>query len=255
MRAEEKTAESGMTFLEHLEELRSRLFRCAVAFVAAMAICWSASGRILEFLLRPIREKLFAGGDIVFIEITEPFFVYMKASALAAVFLAAPYLLWQIWGFVAPGLYKKERRMGAAFIVFGTLFFLLGGAFGYAVATPVAADWLIRLGGDFKAQLTLRSAFAFESRVILGMGAVFELPILIFFLARIGIVSPQFLMKHFRVAVVVIAIVAAVVTPTGDALTMAVFAVPMIVLYLLGVGVAWAFARNRATDADGGDRR
>jgi sec-independent protein translocase protein TatC len=239
-----------MSFLEHLEELRSRLFRSALAFVAAMAICWSFSGPLLTFLLRPIREKLFAGSDIVFIEITEPFFVYMKASALAAVFVASPYLLWQLWGFVAPGLYRRERRMAAGFIFFGTLFFLLGGAFGYGVATPVAADWLIRLGGDFTAQLTLRSAFAFESRVILGLGAVFELPILIFFLARIGVVTPQFLMKHFRLAVVIIAVVAAVITPTGDALTMAVFAVPMVLLYLLGVAVAWGFARKESPESD-----
>jgi sec-independent protein translocase protein TatC len=244
-----------MTFLEHLEELRSRLFRSAIAFVAAMAICWGFSGQLLAFLLRPIREKLFGGGEIVFIELTEPFFVYMKASALAAVFLASPYLLWQLWGFVAPGLYKKERRMAAGFIVFGTTFFVLGGAFGYLVATPVAANWLIQLGGDFTAQLTLRSAFAFESRVILGMGAVFELPIVIFFLARIGVVTPGFLMKHFRLAVVIIAIIAAVVTPTGDALTMGVFAVPMVLLYLLGVAVAWGFARDRRPARGEGDER
>lgn len=234
-----------MSFLEHLDELRSRLFRSAIAFVAAMAICWNFSGPLLRFFLRPIRDKLFESGEIVFIDITEPFLVYMKASALAAVFLASPYLLWQLWAFVSPGLYRTERRLTAYFIFFGTLFFVGGGAFGYAVATPISADWLIRLGGDFKAQLTLRSAFAFESRVILGMGAVFELPILILFLAKLGVVTPQFLMRHFKTAVLVVAILAAVITPTGDALTMAVFAVPMVLLYLLGVGVAWFVAKPK----------
>jgi sec-independent protein translocase protein TatC len=135
------------------------------------------------------------------------------------------------------------------FLVFGTSFFVAGGAFGYLVATPYAARWLIGIGAPFVASITLRSAFQFESRVILGMGAVFELPVLIFFLSRIGLVTPGFLMRHLRTAVVIIAVVAAVITPTGDVITMTVFAGPMVLLYLLGVLVSWLFVRR---DADGG---
>ena len=134
--------------------------------------------------------------------------------------------------------------MVVPFLIFGTLFFTAGGAFGYYVATPVAARWLIALGASFKAQITLRSAFQFESWILLGMGAVFELPIVIFFLARIGLVTPGFLMKHFRFAVLIIAILSAVLTPTGDVMTMSVFAIPMVLLYLLGVAVAWAFGKR-----------
>ena len=120
-----------MSFLEHLDELRSRLFRVAIVFVLLLAGCWFLSDHILAFLMKPIREHLLGDGEIIFIALTEPFMVYMKASAIAALFLSAPYILWQFWGFVAPGLYKKERRAGAVFIVAGTIFFVAGGAFGY----------------------------------------------------------------------------------------------------------------------------
>jgi sec-independent protein translocase protein TatC len=232
-----------MTFLEHLDELRSRLFRIAIVFVVVLAACWLISDRILEFLLRPIRNHMFEGGEIIFISLTEPFMVYMKASAIAAIFATAPYILWQFWGFVAPGLYQKERRAGALFIVMGTVFFVAGGAFGYYIALPMTARWLLSLGTQFKAQLTLQSAFDFENRMLLGAGLVFEMPIVILVLSRFGIVTPGFLIRHLRMAIMVIAIAAAVITPSGDALTMTVFALPMVALYLLGVGFAWIAAR------------
>lgn len=245
MAPEEGRSEGSMSFLEHLDELRSRLFKAAIAFVVAFAACWAWSGPILRYLMKPMRSSLVQGGDIIFVEPTEPFFVYMKASALAGVFLAAPVILYQVWAFVAPGLYKKERLLATGFIVAGTFFFAAGGAFGFYVAAPMSVTWLVQLGQDFKAQLTLQSAFSFLSRVVLGMGVVFELPVVIFFLSRIGLVTPRFLMRYFRHAVFLIAVAAAVITPTGDALTMSVFAVPMIGLYLLGVGVAWAFGKRR----------
>ena len=239
-----KSPDVTMTFLEHLDELRSRLLRCALVFVGTLSVCWYFSGPILKFVLLPVRQFLPEGGDIIFIQLSEPFFVYMQASALAALFIASPFLLYQLWGFVAPGLYRHERRLGVAFLVFGTAFFVAGGAFGYYIAVPMAAKWLLGLGQDFKAALTLRSVFQFQSRMLLGLGVVFELPTLIFFFARLGLVTPEFLMRHFRVAVVVIAVLAAVITPTGDMLTMCVFGGPMVLLYLLGVAVSWIFGRR-----------
>jgi sec-independent protein translocase protein TatC len=213
--------------------------------VLLLAACWGVSDRLLQFLLEPIREHLFGGDEIVYINITEPFMIYMKASALAALFCCSPFVLYQLWAFVAPGLYRRERKLALPFLFFGTLCFVAGGAFGYYVATPVAASWLIGLGEEYKAAITLRSAFAFESRVIIGMGLVFQLPIVIFFFSRIGLVTPRFLMKHFRTAVLLIALLAAIITPTGDILTMSVFAGPMILLYLLGVGVSWLSGGRR----------
>jgi len=239
-----------MSLLEHLDELRSRLFKAAIGFGLAFGLCWTVSGRLLELLVDPIRKHMFEGGEIVFINMTEPFTIYMKASALAALFVSAPWVLYQLWAFVSPALYPKERRMAFPFMFFGTLFFLAGGYFGYAVATPTAARWLINLGRSFQAQITLRSAFGFESWIILGMGLVFELPVAIFFLSRVGIVTPRFLMRHFRSAVLIIAILSAVLTPSGDIPTMAVFAVPMILLYLLGVLVSWVFGGKSRRDRE-----
>jgi sec-independent protein translocase protein TatC len=233
-----------MSFLEHLDELRSRLFRIAIVFVVLLAVCWFFCDKILAYLLKPIREQLFHGGQIIFISITEPFMVFMKASAIAALFLSAPFILWQLWGFVAPGLYKSERRAGVMFILVGSAFFLAGGAFGYYVAMPMTAQWLIGLGSQFQAQLTLESAFDFENRMLLGAGLVFEMPIVILVLARFGIVTPGFLWRHIRIAIMAIAITAAVVTPSGDALTMTVFALPMVALYLLGIFFAWVASRR-----------
>jgi sec-independent protein translocase protein TatC len=234
-----------MSVLQHLDELRSRLLRSLVGYAVAFVACWAVAEPALEFLLRPIRQHLFEGGDIVFIHLTEPFLIYMQVSALLAVFVSAPFLLYQAWAFIVPGLYRRERRMVVPFILFGSLFFLAGGAFGYAVATPRAAGWLIGLGEKFRAAITLRSAFAFESRMILAMGAVFELPILIYFLTRLGLVTPRLLLRHFRLAVLIIAVLAAVLTPTGDMVTMSIFLGPMVLLYLLGVAVAWVFAPRR----------
>jgi sec-independent protein translocase protein TatC len=237
--------EGKMSLLEHLDELRSRLFKAVIGFGVVFAACWTFAGRLLEFLVAPIRQHMFEGGEIVFINMTEPFTIYMKASALAALFVSAPWLLYQAWSFVSPALHPKERRMVLPFIFFGTLSFVSGGWFGYVVATPTAARWLLNLGQRFHAQITLRSAFGFESWIILGMGLVFELPVVIFFLSRVGLVTPRFLMRHFRTAVLIIAILSAVLTPTGDIPTMAVFAVPMILLYLLGVAVSWIFGGKR----------
>ncbi len=245
-KTDSKSEDKGtMSLLGHLDELRTRLFRCAIAFVIMFIICWTFSGKILAFLLVPIQENLFGDGEIIFINITEPFMIYMKASALIAVFMATPVFLYQMWQFVAPGLYKKEQSMVVPLMFFGTLFFAGGGAFAYYVAVPVASRWLISLGGNFTANLTLRSAFAFESRMLIGMGVVFELPIVILFLSRVGIVTPRFLMKHFRTAVLIMAVLSAVITPTGDMLTMSIFAGPMILLYLLGVLVSWISTRGK----------
>ncbi len=239
-----------MSVLDHLDELRSRLFRAMIAYTVVFIACWSVSAPVVEFVLRPIREHLFQGGEIVFIHLTEPFMIHMKAAALLAVFVSAPFMLFQLWAFVSPGMYKRERRSALPFLLFGSLFFIGGGAFGYYVATPRAAAWLISLGQSYKAAITLRSAFAFESRIILAMGTVFELPILIFFLTRMGLVTPGMLIRQMRVAILVMAIAAAVLTPTGDMVTMSIFVAPMLLLYLLGVGVSWVFGPRKKTEPE-----
>ncbi|MCP4654303.1 MAG: twin-arginine translocase subunit TatC, partial [bacterium] len=234
--------------MDHLDELRRRLFRAIGAFLLAFLICWSFAGRIYEFLAQPIYRILPEDTKLVFLGITDPFLVYVKVAALAGIFLASPVVLYQLWAFVAPGLYRRERRMATPFIFFGTLLFLAGGAFAYYVAFPFAVDFLLGLGEQFQPTLTINRYLSFLMTVVLGLGVMFELPTLIFLLSRLGLVTPGFLLRHFRWAVLVIFIVAAIITPTPDVINLCIFAVPTILLYLLGVGVAALYGPRRETE-------
>ena len=233
-----------MGFLEHLDELRKRLLWSLVAIVLAFVAALTQSKRILAFLLRPIRPML---GDErpVFIDLTEPFLLYMKVALLAALFLSAPFVLYQAWAFIAPGLYPRERRYAFPFVLFATVFFLAGGAFGYYVGFPVASKFLLGIAEEFRPALRISSLFGFQSKIILGLGVVFELPTVIYFLARLGLVTPQFLWRNFKYAILIIFIIAAVITPTPDVVTQCIFAAPMILLYIAGILVAHIFGRAR----------
>jgi len=227
-----------MSFLEHLGELRVRIFRALLAIVLLFLVGWYYSRQIFIFFLAPILPFL-NGHKPVFLEITEPFLLYMKVALLAGIFAASPVILYQLWAFISPGLYPRERRYAAPFIVFSSLFFIGGGLFGYYVAFPYAARFLLSVAEDFEPALTVRSLFQFESKLILGMGLIFEMPVVIFLLAKVGIVTPAFLLHNFKYAVLIIFIVAAVITPTPDMITQCVFALPMVGLYLLGLGASY----------------
>jgi sec-independent protein translocase protein TatC len=233
-----------MGFLDHLDELRRRLLRCLVAVGLAFALALTQARAILDFLLVPIRPLL-GEQRPVFIDLTEPFLLYMKVGFLASLFLSAPFVLYQVWAFISPGLYPRERRYAIPFIVFATGFFVLGGAFGYLVGFPAAARFLLAIADGFEPALRISSLFGFESRIILGMALVFELPTVIYFLARLGLVTPAFLWRNLKYAVLIIFVIAAVITPTPDVVTQCLFAAPMIVLYLLGILVAQVFGRPR----------
>ena len=224
--------------MDHLEELRSRLMWAIATLAVAFFPCWIFVDEIFAFLQRPIMKLLPPGKKLAYTGITDPFILYFKVAALAAVFAASPFILYQLWRFIAPGLYKHERRYLLPFLFFGSFFFLAGGAFAYYVAFPLAAEFLLKIGGAFEPVITIERYFGFQMTIILGLGLMFELPIVIFVLSAIGLVTPRFLMKNFRWAVVIIFVVAAIITPTSDILNLCVFAVPAIALYLLGVGAA-----------------
>ncbi|MCZ6508499.1 MAG: twin-arginine translocase subunit TatC [Acidobacteria bacterium] len=227
-----------MTLIEHLEELRKRIVRALIAPAIAFIGCWTFREQIGDFLARPIYEVLPEGTKLAFLGISDPFILYFKLTALVAVFLASPFVFYQVWMFVAPGLYKKERRHALPFILFTTFFFVAGGIFAYFVAFPFAVEFLIGMGSSFEAVITADRYYRFLMYVIFGLGLMFELPVLIFLLAGLGVVTPAFLMKHFRWAVLLIFLLAAFVTPTPDVVNLCVFALPTIALYLLGVGAA-----------------
>ena len=239
-----------MTLLEHLEELRRRIVFALAAVLGAFLLCWAFVEPIFHFLARPIYRFLPPGTKLAFLGITEPFMLYMKVALLAGAFLAAPVVLYQVWRFVSPGLYDRERRYAAPFVIFGTLFFLAGGAFAYYVAFPFAVQFLLEMGKEFQPMITAERYFGFLMTVILGLGLMFEMPIVIVLLAKIGLVTPRFLLRNFRWAVLIIVFVAALLTPTSDIFNLSLFAVPALLLYLMGIGAAFLVTRSKKVPAE-----
>jgi sec-independent protein translocase protein TatC len=233
-----------MSFLDHLEELRKRLLVSFIAVAVGFLLCWTFAEPIFAKLQEPLTEFLPKGDKLAYTRLTAPFFLYMKVAFFAGIFLAAPVVLLQLWLFIAPGLYKRERRLAVPFIIFGSAFFLLGGYFGYRFILPATCSFFVETGKQFKQMVTVDDYFGFASTIILATGLVFETPILIFFLARLGIVTPAFLMQKFKYAIVLSFVIAAIVTPTPDIVTQAALAIPMILLYLIGVAVAYLFGKK-----------
>jgi len=235
-----------MSFLDHLEELRKRLIISMAAVFIAFLVCWNYAAVIYAKLQEPLTKVLAPGDKLAFTRLTGPFFLYMKVAAFAGLFLAAPVILFQLWLFIAPGLYRHERRWAAPFIIATSTLFVLGGFFGWRVMLPATCKFFLETGRDFKQVITIDDYFSFSSMLCLGAGLVFETPILIFFLARLGVVTPGFLMRQWKFAVVISFIVAAIVTPTPDPVNQSALAIPMILLYFIGVGVAYLFAKKPA---------
>lgn len=237
-----------MTLLDHLDELRRRILYSVIALFVAFLGSWYFAPDIFRWLERPIMEVLPPGEKLAFTELSAPFMLYVKVALLTAIFVSSPFLLLQLWMFLRPGLYKRERRLAVPFIVFTSLFFVGGGYFGYRVAFPMVVNFLLGVGEDFRMVVTIGTYFAMMSKILIGLGLVFQMPMLIFFLARLGIVTAGQLIRWFRWAVLLIFVVAAVITPTPDVATQTVFAVPMMLLYLLGVLVAAIFGKKRDAD-------
>jgi len=332
-----------MSFLEHLDELRSRLIRSLAFVFLAAAVCWFLSDRIYKFLAVPVEhalaeaqrtqmpmtggltgneailpltslkendvgryifpeetkfgagiipagvsvnaraakdahgvlalftdEPLYAGATVIpkgmrlpvdfaalpgamtglndkliVTSAIEPFSLYVKVSLYAALCLSVPFLLWQIWAFVSPGLYPHERAYVTPFILLSSISFLLGAAFAYKIIFPPAAKYLLGLGSDFRLLLKADDYFDFIIIVMLGMGVVFQMPAITYVLARIGLVTARFLVKIWKTALIVILIAAAILSPTNDIPNMLLFAAPMVVLYVVSIFVAWIFNRPR----------
>src|SRR5262249_41813090 len=204
---------------EHLEEFRRRLIVCLVSVFLLFFVAWAWSPELFEFLAKPVRRVLPPGQNLSYTTLTEPFLMYFRVSILAALIASAPVILGQVWLFISPALYRREKKYVLPFVGIGFLFFLAGCAFGYYEAFPVVVGFLIGVGKPFNAVITINEYLSTASKVIVGLGLVFETPILIFFLARIGIVSEKWLLAKFKYAVLVIFIIAAVITPTPDVAT------------------------------------
>jgi sec-independent protein translocase protein TatC len=246
--AEDQEEDGGgkMSFLEHLDELRQRLIKSLIAVGVGFVIAFAFIERIFAFIMKPLQEVLPEGGKLIYTEPTEAFILYMKIAALVGVILAGPVLLYQLWMFIAPGLYSHEKRFAIPFVVFSTLFFVAGALFSHYMVFPWAWRFFAGFSTDYM-EFTPKIApvFSLYVRMLLAMGVVFEMPTLVFFLARVGIVTPKFLIRNTKYAVLLIFIVAAVMTPGPDVVSQALMAGPMIVLYGVSIGIAWLFQKRR----------
>jgi len=239
-----------MSFFEHLADLRTRLFHACGAIAIGAFVGVGVAKYVLNYFAAPMTRALRNAGLNPQMIITHPvgyLDAYITVGLYFGIVLAMPYVLYQVWLFVAPGLYQHERNAVMAFVSSAFLLFLGGLAFSYYVILPYLLKFLVTFtsGPQFTPLISIDEYFPFLFKVLFGVGIVFELPVVVFLLALFNIVTPQFLWKHFRYAILIIGIVAAIITPTPDAATMLIFMAPMIVLYLAGIGVAWMVVRKK----------
>ena len=243
----EALEEGRMSFLEHLDELRRRLIHCAVALFVGVIIAFFFLDRLFEFVFVPLQQTLPPGGSFITTEAPEYFMLYLKVGLLSGLFVALPYIVWQLWLFIAPGLYAHEKRFAIPFVLFASIFFIGGAAFAHYVAFPFTWKFFIDFsrGGFVQMMPKIGPTFSLYVRVVLAFGAIFQMPTVVFFLARMGVVNARFLIRNVKYAVLIIFILAAVLSPGGDLASQFIMAGPMLVLYLFSILIAWIFGKKK----------
>ena len=225
-------SDDRMPLTTHLEELRRKLIIAGVSWLVAFLACYTYAEQLFDLIAGPVRLALPEGTSLVFITATEPFFTYLKIGALAALLVSMPVIFWQIWSFIAPGLYKNEKRYIFPFVLASTFCFAVGAFFGYS-------------SGELNAMLSMGSYLSLSSKLLLAFGLVFELPVVIFFLARLGIVDHKMLARNRKFALLSAFLIGAMLTPP-DVFSQTALAVPFVVLYEIGIIVARLFGKKRA---------
>lgn len=247
--------EKRMSFAGHLAELRKRLIVSVIATAAGFLLCYNYSVEIYALLTRPLLPVLPPGQDyLVFTGVVEPFFIYLKAGLVGGVILASPVIFYELWAFVAPALYSGERRWFAFIVFFSVILFLSGALFAYFVVFPFGFKYLMSYAGEgLRPMLSMSLYFSFASKMLLAFGAVFQLPLAILVLARLGLVTPGKLISWWRYAIVISLIVAAILTPTPDVFNQLLMAGPLLILYVIGIVVAQIFGKKKAGPVEGSE--
>jgi len=239
---DERDRMPAMGFLEHLEELRRRIIYCLIAIAVGFFACWGYAENIYAIMQRPIMDALHKNNlseKLVYLNPVDPFNLYLKIGATAGLFVVSPFVLYQVWCFISPGLYRNEKRYVVPFMVSTVGLFCAGGYFGYRLVYPQALEFLIGYGKQFQPMITIGEYTDLFFTIVVGMGAIFELPILVFFLSLMGIITAGWMWRNLRYSILVIFIIAAILTPTTDILNMCIFAAPMIALYVMSIAIAW----------------
>ena len=240
-----------MSFLDHLDELRKRLTHAIVALLVGFVGAFAIAGRAQEFVMGPLMATLPPGGTFVYTEPGEQFFLFIKIAAIVGLLIASPYVMLQVWLFVAPGLYANEKRLAVPFVFFSTALFMAGAAFSHYLAFPMAFQFFASFSTTQVVFMPrIAPVFAMYAWLLLAMGVMFQLPMLVMVLARLGLVTAGFLARNIKYAVLIIFVVAAVASPGGDPVSQTVTAAPMLVLYVVSIGVAWIFQKRRDKDDD-----
>jgi sec-independent protein translocase protein TatC len=253
-RREEEEPGARMSFFEHLVELRKRIINSLLAIGVGMVLGLIVSNKVITFIVQPMLKALRAHhlqDRLYYPSPATPISLYINLGLYVGIVIAMPFVLYQIWLFVAPGLYRHERRAVLGFVISSMFLFLCGMAFGYYIMLPQVLNFLISFANylPLTPLIAVNEYFDFILIVLLGLGVIFELPVLIFILSLFGIVTPKFLLRNFRYAMLVITVVAAIVTPTPDATTMLIFMAPMILLYFAGVLVSYMVLRRKRARA------
>jgi len=242
----------SISLLAHLEELRKRIIFSVVGVLVGFLSCWSYADRLFGLVQQPLNHALRhhgLKGGLVYLNPTEPFNLYLEVGLVAGLFAASPFIFYQLWLFIAPGLYRNEKRHVLPFLIGTVGLFLAGGVFGYKMVYPASLDFLIGYGDRFQPMITIGEYTKMFLTIVVGLGLIFEMPILVFFLALMRLVTARWMWRNSRYAILAIFVVAAIVTPTADILNMCIFAAPMLALYAISIGVAWLVASMRSRRA------
>ena len=247
---DEDGAGGKMSFLEHLDELRKRLIASVYALVVGCVVGYLFVGKIQQFIMLPLYQLMPTGTKFMYTAPTEGFMLMMKIGALSGLFVALPFIILQLWLFIAPGLYSNEKRFAVPFVMLGTIFFVSGAAFSHYIAFPYT--WKFFLGFEttyLEFRPKISDVFSLWVKMLLAFGVIFQMPTIVFFLARMGMVTAGFLIKHTKYAVLIIFILGAVLSPGTDVVSQAMMAGPMLILYALSIVIAWIFAKRRPAES------
>src|SRR3954470_3007235 len=239
-----------MSFLEHLDELRKRIVNACLSIAVGVLVSFFFINRIVNFLLAPTRKVLPPGVKMIYTEPGEAFSLYIQISLIMGVVFASPIIMYQVWMFIAPGLYSNEKRLAIPFVLFTTIGFVAGAAFNHYIAFPFMMAFFASFNTpDLAFMPRLDDVFGLYTKMLLGMGVVFQMPTVVFFLAKMKMITARFLLVNFKYAFLIMFVVAAVITPSGDMMTQVIFASPMVALYILSIAIAWVVGPKRVRAA------
>jgi len=247
----DETTEEKLPLTAHLEELKKRLIRSLIGIGIGLFACYYYKEWLFKIITKPLMDVMPKNSFMVFTSLPEAFFTYLKISFFASLFLTAPFTLYQIWKFISPGLYAREKKYVAPFVLTSSLLFIGGVVFGYYLALPPAFGFFMEFSSDMlRPMFTMREYLSFALKLLLAFGVSFELPVFIFFMTKLGIVNSRMMSRQRRYAILIIFIAAAFLTPSPDAFTQIIMAVPLMILYELSIYVAKFAERKKKEDAE-----